>query len=283
MSTKPRRLSRVTAAALAGASLFGLAGATSAQADNPQPGYARAGTSLNEEAEQPVLNQGKRGYAVRNLQRLLTAHGHPVTVDGDFGPRTQSALVAFQRARHLAADGVAGRQTWRALLTPQPGKPLPQLQSAETCWETVSTETNYAYRCDFSVITDPAADLDTLKTAVFQATTHHFNSTFTFSGCGPVLKKGIRCELRPPGAPIEVADVGSDSFTIRSLPGHPEGANRLIRFTLFTQADQLRLRVHAQGPPSPIGADKATVRSRVGEVFWRMYAKEGLYKIARPS
>ena len=33
-----------------------------------------------------------------------------------FGQQTRLAVVAFQRARHLTADGVAGAATWRALL-----------------------------------------------------------------------------------------------------------------------------------------------------------------------
>jgi cell wall-associated NlpC family hydrolase len=38
-------------------------------------------------------------------------------VDGDFGPRTRRALVAFQRARGLAPDGMVGAHTWGALVS----------------------------------------------------------------------------------------------------------------------------------------------------------------------
>jgi peptidoglycan hydrolase-like protein with peptidoglycan-binding domain len=67
------------------------------------------------------LRQGARGDAVREAQQLLTAHGHPLTADGAFGPRTHDAVVAFQRSRGLQADGVIGPATMRELRTPTAG------------------------------------------------------------------------------------------------------------------------------------------------------------------
>ncbi len=68
----------------------------------------------------PVLRQGANGawpkVTVRSLQYLLDARGAKVTVDGVFGAKTRTAVAAFQRAHHLAADGVAGAQTWGALI-----------------------------------------------------------------------------------------------------------------------------------------------------------------------
>ena len=54
--------------------------------------------------------------AVAHLQRQLKRAGFtPGPVDGRFGPRTEHALIDFQRARHLAVDGIAGPITGRAL------------------------------------------------------------------------------------------------------------------------------------------------------------------------
>jgi peptidoglycan hydrolase-like protein with peptidoglycan-binding domain len=68
----------------------------------------------------PTLRQGPNStwpqVTVRSLQYLLDAHGAKLTVDGLFGPQTTAAVAAFQRAHGLTVDGVAGIQTWRALL-----------------------------------------------------------------------------------------------------------------------------------------------------------------------
>jgi peptidoglycan hydrolase-like protein with peptidoglycan-binding domain len=68
----------------------------------------------------PVLKQGANSgwpkVTVRSLQYLLVAHGAKLAVNGVFGHQTKLAVVAFQRARHLTANGVAGAATWRALL-----------------------------------------------------------------------------------------------------------------------------------------------------------------------
>ena len=63
-----------------------------------------------EKMAMPLLRRGARGNAVQRLQERLE-----VTVDGDFGPATEAAVRAFQRARQLAADGVVGPRTWALL------------------------------------------------------------------------------------------------------------------------------------------------------------------------
>ena len=63
-----------------------------------------------------ALRAGDTGAQVRELQRRLRSAGFgPRVVDGDFGPATLAALRAFQGARALKADGVAGPVTWAAL------------------------------------------------------------------------------------------------------------------------------------------------------------------------
>ena len=51
------------------------------------------------------------------VQQRLAANRLCVAVDGEFGPRTRRALVAIQRARGLASDGVVGAHTWGALVS----------------------------------------------------------------------------------------------------------------------------------------------------------------------
>ena len=63
-----------------------------------------------------ILQRGERGPSVLNLQKRLVALGYaPGTPDGIFGYGTQSAVLAFQRASKLAADGIAGPKTLAAL------------------------------------------------------------------------------------------------------------------------------------------------------------------------
>jgi peptidoglycan hydrolase-like protein with peptidoglycan-binding domain len=64
----------------------------------------------------PVVGQGHPEHPVRTLQHLLRARGHQVTVDGDFGPKTDAAVRAFQAAHHLTADGIVGPHTWPVLV-----------------------------------------------------------------------------------------------------------------------------------------------------------------------
>jgi len=78
-----------------------------------------------------TIQIGDTGEAVRECQRLLTAHQYELTVDGVFGSGTESKVMQFQRAKSLAADGVVGPATWAALYEeptnalPEPPQPLP--------------------------------------------------------------------------------------------------------------------------------------------------------------
>ncbi|REE95149.1 peptidoglycan-binding domain-containing protein [Thermomonospora umbrina] len=56
------------------------------------------------------------GDDVKAVQRRLDRLGSSLTVDGVYGPRTRSAVVAFQRENgRLAVDGEVGPKTWAAL------------------------------------------------------------------------------------------------------------------------------------------------------------------------
>lgn len=66
---------------------------------------------------------------VLTVQKALKAHGFdPGPLDGADGPKTQAAVRAYQAARGLVVDGVAGAQTLRALGLPDvaPASGVPQ-------------------------------------------------------------------------------------------------------------------------------------------------------------
>lgn len=63
-----------------------------------------------------TVRQGAKGNLTRIIQNRLNQLGYNCgKADGIFGQATYNAVVAFQRKNGLAADGIAGRQTWQAL------------------------------------------------------------------------------------------------------------------------------------------------------------------------
>lgn len=74
-----------------------------------------------------VLKPGDSGEMVEALQLTLNARMKPspgLSIDGDFGPDTKSAVRRFQTANKLTASGTVGPETWKALgplrLRPEP-------------------------------------------------------------------------------------------------------------------------------------------------------------------
>jgi N-acetyl-anhydromuramyl-L-alanine amidase AmpD len=56
------------------------------------------------------------GAFIAMIQERLNEWGYKVAVDGDFGPKTRDAVVAFQKQRGLApVSGAVGPRTWYAL------------------------------------------------------------------------------------------------------------------------------------------------------------------------
>jgi peptidoglycan hydrolase-like protein with peptidoglycan-binding domain len=57
-----------------------------------------------------ILKKGLAGEPVRRLQAKLG-----VTADGQFGPATETALKEWQKKNNLAADGIAGPDTFMSM------------------------------------------------------------------------------------------------------------------------------------------------------------------------
>lgn len=66
----------------------------------------------------------------------------------------------------------------------------------------------------------------------------NFDGYFPFAGCGRSIRVGQVCQLQSPvgKAPVGVVAVETFGFSFKSLPGHPEGADRFINFQ-FRAAD----------------------------------------------
>ena len=64
----------------------------------------------------PVLRTGSRGQEVKDLQSRLYQLGYySDEIDGQFGGKTKTAVIDFQRANGLDADGMAGTETTNLL------------------------------------------------------------------------------------------------------------------------------------------------------------------------
>ncbi|HVJ69045.1 MAG TPA: serine hydrolase, partial [Caulifigura sp.] len=64
------------------------------------------------------LKVGSGGALVESLQRTLNERlpkTQSVTIDGDFGPATEAAVIAFQKLKSLPTTGVVNTDTWKAL------------------------------------------------------------------------------------------------------------------------------------------------------------------------
>ncbi|MBP5974522.1 peptidoglycan-binding protein [Brasilonema sp. CT11] len=82
----------------------------------------------------PVLKEGSKGDAVKELQKLLLKWGAFVSlddegacvfpgeevIDGVFGPKTKNAVILFQGKVFLVQDGIVADKTWRALFLNAP-------------------------------------------------------------------------------------------------------------------------------------------------------------------
>lgn len=66
----------------------------------------------------PTIRRGSKGNDVAYVQAILADLGYDLGnagVDGDFGRKTEEAVVAFQKANGLNPDGVVGPLTYAAL------------------------------------------------------------------------------------------------------------------------------------------------------------------------
>jgi peptidoglycan hydrolase-like protein with peptidoglycan-binding domain len=102
-----------------------------------RPNYDGRHSSIPGQPPPRTLTLGSRGKDVEGLQRILVGAGHlPASgVDGDFGPKTKAAVIAFQRQLRVTADGIVGPVTHAAIEAllrflaaqqGQPARPLPR-------------------------------------------------------------------------------------------------------------------------------------------------------------
>lgn len=62
-----------------------------------------------------TVKLGSDGGGVYLLQMILVGKGYKLKCDSNFGPLTEQAVTAYQRANQLTIDGIVGQNTWKKL------------------------------------------------------------------------------------------------------------------------------------------------------------------------
>lgn len=76
---------------------------------------------VSAQLNKPVLKEGSKGDAVKELQKLLKKYNtYTGAIDGEFGPITKKGVIAFQHRVFLKEDGIVADTTWRALFKGAP-------------------------------------------------------------------------------------------------------------------------------------------------------------------
>jgi hypothetical protein len=79
---------------------------------SPAAGNVVAKRGKENSSTNPVLKLGDKGESVKILQNLLVKWGCPTSTDGDFGPKTENALKAYQKKVGLQETGIVNAKTW---------------------------------------------------------------------------------------------------------------------------------------------------------------------------
>lgn len=137
-----KSMSILAGAAASAALVTGITAVPAAQAAVPTaaPGVSATLASRASVAQAlqpwPVLKQGTNSVwphvTVRSLQYLLNARGARLAVDGQYGPLTRAAVLAFQRSHGLPATGVVNAGTWlRLVVTVRQGSTGPAVRAVQ--------------------------------------------------------------------------------------------------------------------------------------------------------
>ena len=108
-----QKSSRLTTDGVAGsATIKELFGQEAAETSDDKKGMEGIG-AINDIGDAPATSEkGDSGTKVKKLQQALKLKGYyKGAIDGDFGESTEDAVKAFQRAKGMARDGVAGKTT----------------------------------------------------------------------------------------------------------------------------------------------------------------------------
>ena len=75
------------------------------------------------------IGYGSSGSDVRKLQEILNGKGYNLSVDGQFGAKTKSAVRDYQSKNGLSVDGIVGVNTWGKLTSDSSSSQTPATSS----------------------------------------------------------------------------------------------------------------------------------------------------------
>jgi len=96
--------------------IVNLSGGVSAPS-TPQPSPVQPPVSPAIPAFPHIMKRGAKGNDVSRFQQRLKDRGWSISVDGDFGPKTEQIVKQFQKEKGLVVDGIVGPITWSKFWT----------------------------------------------------------------------------------------------------------------------------------------------------------------------
>ena len=143
---------------------------------------------------QETLRRGAKNERVLELQKKLKELGfYDRALDADFGSGTFAAVLAFQRARGLTADGIAGPKTFAEIISFGEGYTLPPIILDDSCTDEYEPVCGYLIT---STCTDSVGAVDSDCERVKQSTT--YSNKCELRSAGATYQRDGACESTKP-------------------------------------------------------------------------------------
>ena len=114
-----QRANGLGADGIAGAKTLAAIASKSSGKSSPSDPPASSGAATTKDLKlntAGAYSVGSKGDTVKNMQQMLRTLGYyDGSVTGSFGNKTKDAVIAFQKAKGLSADGIAGAKTLAAI------------------------------------------------------------------------------------------------------------------------------------------------------------------------
>jgi hypothetical protein len=227
-----------------------------------------------------MLSRIRAMFLIAILPLAASIHG---VNDAEASPGLTTNNVTTPRARVAAAGRAAtpSRAARRASVRRRPESP--STDPGSRLPDPVNMGSYGTYSLRFSLWRAKTAGhranfLDWTPAQMMSQLNSSFSHYFTFTGCGKQLRVNATCNLKGPlgtSSPVKVIAIAPHGFALKSLPGHPEGGGRTIRFQFqrYTNAAEIStmsLAVDAWGPLGGISLS-GPLGAKAAEGFWNTF------------